>query len=107
MAHAQSMLSTHVSVAFAAVAFTTIIVKFVKRSRHLTGLPGPGNPSFVTGHFEDLGNARCGTRYNVWMKEYGKAYRLWAPFGVRFFRPPAGFCSVALPCRNTDSEATH
>ena len=84
-----------------------LIVKFVRRSQHPAGLPGPGNPSFITGHIEDLGNARCGTRYNVWMKEYEKAYRLWAPFGARLFCPPARFCSAALQCRNTDSETIH
>lgn len=60
----------------------TFFFKYLKRSRRLVELPGPPNPSFITGHYEDLGEAKCGTCYNEWRREYGKTYRLYAPFGV-------------------------
>jgi hypothetical protein len=44
------------------------------RAREFAQLPGPPNPSVLSGNLDDVRAAPAGTRFNVWQAKYGATY---------------------------------
>lgn len=59
-----------------ALAATRFFYRIIQRSRRIRSLPGPPSPHLVVGNLVDLQLAKVGTRYIVWTKSYGHAYRI-------------------------------
>ena len=66
-----------------ALSVAHFIAKAIQRSRRLKELSGPPSESFLAGNIPDIKAAQVGTRYNVWQKEYGGAYRIHGALSVR------------------------
>ena len=66
-----------------ALSVAHFAVKVIKRSRRLKELSGPPPESFFAGNIPDIKSAQVGTRYNVWQKQYGGAYKIHGALSVR------------------------
>lgn len=75
-----------------ALTVVDFIYNVVRRSRHLKDLPGPPSESFIMGNIADIKAAPVGTRYNVWQRRYGRAYKINGALSVRVMPRSSYFC---------------